>query len=508
LEKKRKLKPRENVVSFIPDGNFYYNKALQALDREQFDKAHKYLQRAVELSPEDSLILMQYGVIKMELEQHDHALELLRKAHSIDPDEPEIVLFLAEVSAHLGMSDEAGKYAKLYLELDQQGVYAEEALEIIDFSEQMKEQPTSDEPQDSEAVYLQEKARRMMEEGNFKEAIEQFEEIIQDNPDFWAAYNNLSLAYFYLGESEQARALLHQVLKGNFGNLHALCNLTVMAYYEKNKEELDELLELLVKIQPYSFDHRYKLGATLALVGRYEEAYKWLRSLQKRGFEGDPGFYFWLSHAAYFSGRKAVGKSAWKKLLEIDPDKDGFEPWAHESRVTNPNAIEQNREFIVEKLESKYRSDRLFGLYLLGKTVHKQEIIAHPGWIDVDEYSSMEKLFLAYALEHEFDAQDKSILPFLRAMEASDILYMQSMPISMPNTFLFQMWFVLCERALEENYQFKNPKALVAAVDYMYKSSRMKSVTKKSVAEAYGVTTTTLTKYVNELIHFLPGFDA
>ncbi|MBK3496002.1 tetratricopeptide repeat protein [Viridibacillus sp. YIM B01967] len=508
MEKKRKLKPRENVVSFIPTGDFYYNKALQALDREQFDKAHKYLQRAAELSPEDSLILMQYAITKMELDQHDHALELLRKAHSIDPDEPEIVLFLAEVSAHLGMTVEAGKYAKRYLELDTQGVYSEEALEIIDFAEQMQEQPTAEEPQDAEVVYLQEKARRMMEEGNFKDAIELFEKIIEENPDFWAAHNNLSLAYFYLGETEQARALLHQVLKGNFGNLHALCNLTVMAYYEKNKEELEELLELLVKIQPYSFEHRYKLGATLALVGRYGEAYKWLRSLQKRGFEGDPGFYFWLSHAAYFSGKKTVGKSAWKKLLEIDPEKEGFEPWAYESRVTNPNAIEQNREYIVEKLESKYRSDRLFGLYLVGKTIHKQEIIAHPSWIDVDEYSSMEKLFLAYALEHEFDANDKSIAPFLRAMEVADILYMQTMPITMPNTFLFQMWFVLCERALDASYPFKNPKALAAAADYMYKSSRMSSITKTSIATVYGITTATLSKYVNELIKFLPVFDA
>jgi hypothetical protein len=70
------------------------------------------------------------------------------------------------------------------------------------------------------------------------------------------------------------------------------------------------------------------------------------------------------------------------------------------------------------------------------------------------------------------------------------------------------MWFVLVERALEKGYGFKNPKALAAATEYMFESSRSKNVTKKSYAEQYGITTNTLTKYVNELIQFLPLFDA
>ena len=98
-------------------------------------------------------------------------------------------------------------------------------------------------------------------------------------------------------------------------------------YYEKNEEDLEEIVELLAKINPYFVEHRYKLGATFALIGKYEQAFKWLRSLQRKGFEGDPGFYFWLSHSAYFSGHEEVAKNAWKALLKLDPEKAGFEPW-------------------------------------------------------------------------------------------------------------------------------------------------------------------------------------
>lgn len=61
------------------------------------------------------------------------------------------------------------------------------------------------------------------------------------------AYNNLSLAYFYVGDLEQSKAILHHVLRENVGNLHALCNLTIIAYYEKDESYLKQLVDILKK---------------------------------------------------------------------------------------------------------------------------------------------------------------------------------------------------------------------------------------------------------------------
>lgn len=498
---------RENVVSFIPNGDFYYKKAVQALDHDQVEKALKYLRRATELSPEDSLILLQYAIVEMEAGRIDHALELLKKANEIDPEEPEILLFLAEACAQAGFTDDAKYYAEEYLRLDEMGEYADEAIDIIDFAKSMEKHIAPETSVDREVVYLQEKARKFMEEGKLEEAITLLEDIITDHPDYWAAYNNLSLAYFYKGDSEQARTLLYQVLQGNYGNLHALCNLTVMAYYEKEEEELQELTELLVKLCPYSFEQRYKLGATLALIGCYEEAYKWLKSLKNHGFEGDSGYYFWLSHSAYFSGFEKEARLFWKQLLEIDPDKVGYEPWTFEQDQLQADSIERNRSFIIEKLESEYRSERLLGIFLLGKSPYQQEIVAHPNWIKLENYTPLEKLYLAYSLDHKFLDDDRTLKSFLHSAEVAEILYEEMKPLDMNDTFLFQMWFVLYERAFENDYAFKNPKALAAATEYMYKSSRVKNITKKEIAEFYGISPATLTKYVNQLIQYLPLFD-
>lgn len=503
LENKRQIKTRNNVVSFIPNGDYYYQKALTALERDQMDKAYKYIKRAAELSPDDGLILMQYGILEMEYQNFEHAYELIHTAYHLDQNEPEIVFMLAEVSGCVGMIHDAKKYALKYLDMEPEGMYSVEAQEILDFVEFEKEVLENLDENDSEKMVGQEKARRLMEKGDFNKAIEVLEELIERFPDAWAAYNNLSLAYFYIGEAEEARALLHQVLRENHGNLHALCNLAVFAYYEKNEEELSSLLDILAKIQPYEWDNRYKLGATLALIGQYEQAYKWLRSMSKRGYEGDPGFYFWLSQSAYFSGHEEAAKQAWAYLIKLDPTKEGFEPWLHDA--SKSKALENSREIIVDKINSDFTSDRLFGFFLLKRSAHKQEIIAHPKWIDVADYNEIEKLCLAYALGHEFSKKAKGQLSILRGMEVAEVVADKYDAIRLEAAQVLQLWFALFELAAKVDYPFRNVKALAASVDYMFHSAMDEKVTKKQFADKYGISAATLTKYCDELVDFVPS---
>lgn len=118
-------------------------------------------------------------------------------------------------------------------------------------------------------------------------------------------------------------------------------------------------------------------------------------------------------------------------------------------------------------------------MFLLSCTAHKQEIIAHPKWIDVEQYGSFEKLFLAYALGHHFDMKNKVEASFLRAVSVPEILLEQYGKLTALIAPMFQMWFVLCEQALNSNYRFTNPAAIAGANDFLFRSSRMLKVTKK-----------------------------
>ncbi|MFC7688187.1 tetratricopeptide repeat protein [Ureibacillus sp. GCM10028918] len=507
MENQRQKEKLNNVVSFIPNGDYYFNKALKAMDKDQMDKAYKYMKRAAELSPDDAHVLMQFGILEMEAQNFEKAYELIHTAYSLEPSEPEHVFFLAEVSGCIGMVRDAQKYAEMYIKMEPDGMYVEEAEEIIEFVQFEEDEDEPLDEEDSEKLAAQEKARRLMENGQFTEAIELLEQLIEKFADLWPAYNNLALAYFYMEDAEQAKALLHHVLRENLGNLHAICNLAVIAYYEKDEQDLSQIVDMLKKINPYDWENRYKLGATFALIGEYELAYKWLHSMKRKGFAGDTGFYFWLAQAAYFSGHVEEGKKAWKILVDMDPTKDGFEPWLDAEKETDEESLENSREFIIEKITSKYSTHRMFGFFLLSKSAYKQEIIAHPKIIDLAQYSAVEKLCLAYALGHQFDEENEMEKHFVRSMEVAEELYKSIPTITTEVQYLFQMWFVLSERALKDEYHFKNIKALAAAVEYMFFSTiNSNKVTKKHYAQKFGISAATLTKYVEELITYLP-FD-
>lgn len=472
------------------------------MQKEQFEEAHKFFKRAIELSPEDPLILMQYGVLVMEEGRFYDAQKILQDAYILDETIAELVFYLAEVHAHMNLLLMAKSYAEDYLRMDANGPFVDEAQEIIDYVEQ--NEWVLEEEEEEEVFFLQEEARQHMQDGDFSKAVHLLENIITDYPEHWAAYNNLALAYFYLGRSEDAHTILHDVLEHNKGNLHALCNLAVFYYYERKEEELEKLIELLLKLKPYSSEQRYKLGATFALVGKHVAAFKLFQQLHKNGFEGDAGFYFWYAHSAYFAGYESIGKKAYKKLLAIDETKEGYEPWRNVKKDVHLDAVEQDRSFLLKKIQNTYHSERMLGLFLLGKSAHRQEILSHPSYIVLDQLSDEERLFLSVVLKEELYIEEAFELAYIQALETTEILYEQHCPLNTEIAHLFQMWFTLCEEAMDAGYHFRNPKALAAAADYMFQSARYDQVTKTSIAKKYGISTPTLTKYVKELMMFLP----
>ena len=495
---------KDKVISFLPDGDFYRKRAMQAMQREQFTDAEKYYKRALDLNPNDALTNMEFGVFIMEVGRFEDAYELLQTADNLNPNNEETTFYLAEIHAHLGLLREAKQYALKYVALAPEGLFVEEAHEISEFADQEEMYVEEGEQLDGEVLFMQEKARRMMELGDFEDAIEVLEKLSLDYPKTWAIHNNLALAYFYIGKEKHAEEILYDVLREEKGNIHALCNLAVFFYYNRDEERLDNIMKLLSKIKPYQFEQRYKLGATFALTGRYEEAYHWLRSLQKRGFEGDIGFYFWLANAAYFTGHRKVAEQANEALLKLDPSKEGLEPWNSLDDDIDLDSYEEDVPFLLEKIASSYSSERMLGLYLVGKSSHLQEILSHPGYINVEDLSAAEKLFLAHSLDYSVKVTDAFEKSLKKALAVCDVLYEQFKPLNQQGVQLFQMWFTLCENGLKEQYKFSNVQALAAAVDYMFHTAHYEKVTKKSIAGEYGVSVATLSKYIQELVHFLP----
>ncbi|WP_330217503.1 HTH domain-containing protein [Planococcus halocryophilus] len=143
----------------------------------------------------------------------------------------------------------------------------------------------------------------------------------------------------------------------------------------------------------------------------------------------------------------------------------------------------------------------------MGKSAHKQEIISHPNWLASDQPSVLETFVLGYALGHPFKKEIPAEQAFMRAMEVAELLYATDEMVTHQRAEVFKLWFLLFEKAFDENYTFKNPDALAAAVEFLLKSANSEKITKKQLADHFGISVATLTKYIKDMTAYLPSTE-
>jgi tetratricopeptide (TPR) repeat protein len=97
---------------------------------DQIQKAQEYLDKAIQLQPEDPAILDSYGWLWYKLGDHARALKYLQQAYARNPD-PEIAFHLGEVLWALGRKQEAVKLWRNILRQPQQDERVQSLIERI-----------------------------------------------------------------------------------------------------------------------------------------------------------------------------------------------------------------------------------------------------------------------------------------------------------------------------------------------------------------------------------------
>ncbi|QED49528.1 tetratricopeptide repeat protein [Cytobacillus dafuensis] len=481
-------KTNGKLLIFNPTGEYYFSKGLKAYHKRDLYKARKYLQRAIQLEPDESMIVCQLAVVHSEMGEYQQANRLLHRIiEELDADMVECHYFLANNYAHLGFFKDAYHHANLYLELDEDGEFADDTIDLLELLTMEAEELDEEPYEQDDLITKQEHARELLESGHFPKAVEILNSVIDEYPEYWSAYNNLALAYFYLGEIQKAADILDKVFEENPGNLHALCNKLVFAFYERDYKEVKALKEVLKKINPLSIEHQFKLGATFALIGEYDAAFLWLRRLQKKGFDGDGAFYYWLSYAAYFTGREKIAKSAWEKSVELNPEKEGFEPWNDEKTIHN--GLENHPSSILKKLDSDYIEERLFALFLTAMSDEKEEILSSREINQNRRFSHLEREYLSCIRK----GNGWKAMP---VHDTAALLYESYHPIGTVEAGLFLMWFTVFVEISNSNQSIKNHKAWAAAIETVWIKLRGGKASQKQIADKYGMATSTLAKYI------------
>jgi tetratricopeptide (TPR) repeat protein len=330
MEEKKRVsaaakKSKHNVIDIRMDAAFFFERAVQSLDRFHYDKALKYFRRAVEYEPNNPVNHCNLAGVLSEMGDYEESNRMLRHIlDEIDPSMTECHFYMANNFANMENYEQAEEALVRYLENDESGQFLTEAEEMMEFLAAELGRPlrlTSIKAR--EGVYEHDRARSLLEEGKFVEAVRLLEKLVKQHPDFTAARNNLALAYYYMGQFEKAMAAIREVLEQDPGNLHALCNLAIFHQHFGNAPELRKLLEALRKTYPYHADHVFKLATTMGILGEHEKAYHLFKRLLKSGEIGsEPCLYHYTAVAAANIGRYAEAEKLWKQAEKLDPESD------------------------------------------------------------------------------------------------------------------------------------------------------------------------------------------
>ncbi|AZN39139.1 tetratricopeptide repeat protein [Paenibacillus albus] len=324
--KEKKIAIASHSTKIIPiqwDATFFFERAVRSMDRYHYDKALKYFRRAAEYEPENPVNHCNMAGILSEMGNYEESNRILLSIVSeLDPEMTECHFYMANNYANMENYEAAEESLIRYLEEDPDGQFLEESEEMMELLHYELERPTKLAfIKAREGFFEHDRARSMLEEGKFVEAVRLLESIVEKNGEFMAARNNLALAYYYMGMFEKAMVTIQQVLELEPGNLHALCNLAIFYQHAEDKVQLKPLVELLCKTVPFHQEHVFKLATTMGILGEHGEAYRhFMRLLKDNGLKSDPCLYHYAAVAACNIGRYEEARRLWQQVSKLDSE--------------------------------------------------------------------------------------------------------------------------------------------------------------------------------------------
>jgi tetratricopeptide (TPR) repeat protein len=325
MKKTKHLSKPNKIIPLTMDATFFYEKAVKSLDRYRYDQALKYFRKAVEYDPNNPVNHCSMAGVLSEMGQYAESNRMLKQiVERIDPSMTECYFYMANNFANMEDYEAAETALAQYLEQDDQGYYLDESEEMMEWLSLELDRPMKVKKIKSQAgLYEHDRARALLEEGRFAEAIRLLEKLVKQHPEFLAAYNNLALAYFYVGQAQEALYCVQRVLDLDPGNLHAICNMAIFYQHAGDQESLEQLLNSLRKTVPYHHEHVFKLATTLGVLGYHELALQHFhRLLKTEAGKVDACLFHYAAVAQYNSRNYTAARNLWIKAGKLDPQSD------------------------------------------------------------------------------------------------------------------------------------------------------------------------------------------
>lgn len=308
-----------NVIPFERGAQFYFDLSYKHQQTGRLKTALRYIEKAVRIKPNDSFMQFNYAGLLAELGHIEHSSEvLLNIVNNIDPDYDECYFGLGCNYLQLQKIKKSVEYFEKYVDLAPFGDFVEEAENLIEMLNMIKDANNDLDDEELEKIYkIEEDGIKFLERREYEKALKNFDEVVKKLPNAIPAKNNLSLTNYYLGKIDKAIEIAQEVIEYEPLNIHANCNLCI--YY--NKLGINNLLErhirIIRKLHSDNEDYAYKIADTFGCLNRQKEAYRAYKRLL-RFDDQNPQYIHYAAIAAYNCKKYNEAMNIWERLKEVD----------------------------------------------------------------------------------------------------------------------------------------------------------------------------------------------
>jgi len=243
---------------------------------------------------------------------------IIQKEENVSPD-----CYFGLGCNFLGLQeyDKAEECFRKYLDLDEQGIYTEEAQELLDILQNQDyyfDEWVDFSPKQEKLLKIASKGKELLDQGEYKKAIKQLQRVVNQDPSLIFARNNLALAYFCDGRLDDAIRITEEILRDFPENIHANCNQAIFLYEKGEKQECQKYLDTILSFRTEDPEDIHKIAVTLCELKEHEKANCQLRKLlQYKPYDTKVLHYTAVSYFNLHQFKKAI--QYWSKIDKIAP---------------------------------------------------------------------------------------------------------------------------------------------------------------------------------------------
>ena len=314
----KQVKKKNKILSFERDAKFLFDRHQKLVDRGEYIESLVSLRGAVQKEPDNTEYRLSLAELYTEMNDYEKSnyilFELLR-----EQDDLEGVCLFDMGCNFFGLRDaeKASECFERYLMEYPDGEFACEAQDLLE----LMDDEVSEEEDAPDSIYEKaDQGKTLLDRGDYAGAIELLKQISADYPDLVFVRNNLALAYYCNGQTEEAIRVSKEVLKEDPSNVHATCNLVLFGLKGDGDAAIpSEQIERLASLTADDADEEIKIALTFCEIGEDSRALEVLKQvLQETPYDMLTLFLAGAAAANTGKYREAIGY--FMDMLRLEPD--------------------------------------------------------------------------------------------------------------------------------------------------------------------------------------------